>query len=93
MYPINTETLDYRWCKLPEGKIRWQDDDLAERNDYCEADIFCHRFYPKGSVFEGKDYTMIFGSPHVDGMVWAYIFKNSLRVPAIPADKEQGDNL
>ena len=82
-YPLNFETLDCQWCLLPNNKIRWGNEKTIEMNDYCEADIFPDRFYPNGSVFTGEKYTMIFGEPHVDGMIWAYVFKNDLRVSLI----------
>ena len=83
MYPLNFEAINDRWCLHPDGTIRWQDEKCIKTKDCYEADIVYPRFYPKGSIFEGKDYTMIFGNPYVDGMTWAYIFRNSLRVPRI----------
>jgi hypothetical protein len=73
MYPLNFEALNDLWC-IRDDEIHWWRKE--NKDDYYSADIFRHRFYPKGSIFRGSEFTMIFGHPHVDGMTWAYIFKN-----------------
>jgi hypothetical protein len=65
MYPLNFEALDGPW-RIMDGKISWWRKE--NKNDYYEADIFRHRFYPKGSIFRGSEFAMIFGYPHVDGI-------------------------
>ena len=47
--------------------------------DYYMDDIYKQRFYSK-HVYEGKDITMIFCDPGVDGMKWFRIFDNNKRV-------------
>ena len=44
--------------------------------DYYEDDIYTQRFYKKW-VYKGKDLTMIFCDPHVDGMKWFRVFSNN----------------
>ena len=87
MYPLDLDNIDCRWC-IVNNEIRWQDKKAAKTNDYYSAEIFRHRFYPNGSIFEGKEYTMIFGEPHVDGMIWAYVFRNRLRENLIDSPAE-----
>lgn len=49
-----------------------KDEDAGE---YYSDDIYTQRFYSKW-IYEGKDYTMIFCDPHVDGMKWFRVFSN-----------------
>ena len=43
--------------------------------DFYEDDIYTQRFYKK-HIYRGKDLTMIFTDPHVDGMRYFRIFDN-----------------
>lgn len=47
--------------------------------DYYRDEIYKQRFYSKW-VYEGKDLTMIFCDPHVDGVKWFRIFDNTKRI-------------
>lgn len=49
-----------------------------EGNFYFE-NVYKQRFYKKW-IYEGKDFTMIFCDPHVDGMKWFRLFDNSKRL-------------
>ena len=47
--------------------------------DFYLDEIYKQRFYDKW-VYEGKDFTMVFCDPHVDGMKWFRIFDNKKRI-------------
>lgn len=69
----NTDGKSVRYAKTIE--------DFDSDGDYYEDDVYTQRFYKKW-VYEGKDFTMIFCDPHVDGMKWFRLFDNSKRVNA-----------
>jgi hypothetical protein len=48
----------------------------SESGQYYTDSIYKQRFYKKW-VYVGKDFTMIFCDPHVDGMKWFRIFDNN----------------
>jgi hypothetical protein len=50
-----------------------------EKGNYYKDEIYTQRFYDKW-VYEGKDLTMIFCDPHVDGMKWFRVFDNTKKV-------------
>ena len=82
VYPIEDET-DSFWDVIDNGEtIKWSetiekfDDD--DGGEFYTADIYAQRFYSK-HVYIGKDFTMIFGHPGVDGMKWFYVFDNKKR--------------
>jgi len=77
MYPLNFEAIDDEWC-IDGEKVKWQDDKIKFKENHYSADMYHQRFYSR-SIFEGKEYTMIFGDPQVDGMIWSFVFRNSLR--------------
>lgn len=51
----------------------------TEEGNFYSDDVYEQRFYDKW-VYEGKDFTMIFCDPHVDGMKWFRIFDNTKRM-------------
>lgn len=82
VYPIDDCTDKY-WDLFPEF-VKYADSydqlvDLDNIGDLYEDEIYTQRFYKK-HVYEGKDYTMIFCDPNVDGMKWFRIFDNKKRV-------------
>jgi hypothetical protein len=46
---------------------------------FYEDEIYTQRFYPKW-VYEGKDFTLIFCDPGVDGMKWWRLFDNKKQI-------------
>lgn len=52
----------------------------AEEGNFYIDDVYKQKFYDKW-VYEGKDFTMIFCDPRVDGMKWFRIFDNTKRLP------------
>lgn len=54
-------------------------DDFFSNGDYYQNDIYMQRFYDKW-IYEGKDFTMVFCDPHVDGMKWFRLFDNKKRI-------------
>jgi hypothetical protein len=77
MYPLNFESIDDFWY-IRDMEIEWWPDtvDSKDEGNHYYADIYTHRFYPNGSIFRGSEFTMVFGEPRVDGMIWAYVFRN-----------------
>jgi len=80
VYPID-DCTDKFWSE--DGKIvryaNTEDEFKEQYNNYYEDEIYTQRFYKKW-VYEGKDFTMIFCNPRVDGMIWFRIFDNKKRV-------------
>jgi len=76
--PIDDQTEMY-WrlasntVSYAETREQLEDDSRA---DYCQDDIYTQRFYEK-QVYKGKDVTLVFCDPHVDGMKWWRIFDNT----------------
>jgi hypothetical protein len=62
-------------------------DQFLSDGDYYEDEIYTQRFYPKW-VYEGKEYTLVFCNPGVDGMKWWRVFKNSNRASIRIRDKK-----
>lgn len=50
-----------------------------KKDGFYSDDVYKQRFYDKW-IYEGKDFTMIFCDPHVDGMKWFRIFDNKKRM-------------
>lgn len=50
-----------------------------EDGNYYEDEIYQQRFYSKW-IYRGKDFTMIFCNPGVDGMKWFRVFDNKLQI-------------
>jgi hypothetical protein len=77
--PLDDET-DKFWNE--DGEIVRYADSVEElereTGNYYEDEIYKQRFYSKW-VYEGKDFTMIFCNPGVDGMQWFRLFDNSKR--------------
>lgn len=57
-----------------------EDEFHSQNGGFYTDDVYKQRFYDKW-VYEGKDLTMIFCDPHVDGMKWLRIFDNEKRYP------------
>jgi hypothetical protein len=55
------------------------DEFKTEDGNFYSDEIYKQRFYDKW-VYEGKDFTMIFCNPSVDGMKWFRIFDNNKRL-------------
>ena len=51
----------------------------TESGQYFEDELYTQRFYDKW-IYEGKDITMIFCNPGIDGMKWFRLFSNEKRV-------------
>ena len=85
VYPIDNRT-DYFWKiagvnPFDQRVIYHEDKDIAEKADgnHYEDEIYTQRFYEKW-VYEGKDFTMIFCDPHVDGMKYFGVYDNSKKL-------------
>ena len=70
----------YYWS-VDEENVKYADsiEQYNSDGDYYRDEIYKQRFYDKW-VYEGKDLTMIFCDPHVDGVKWFRIFDNSKRI-------------
>jgi len=55
------------------------EEELKSDDNYYEDEIYTQRFYDKW-IYEGKDFTMIFCNPHVDGVNWFRVFDNKKRI-------------
>ena len=79
VYPIDDKT-DMVWS-VDDGEIKFAEtlDKYNLDGDYYTAEICTQRFYDKW-IYRGKDFTMIFGNPHTDGMIWFYLFSNENEV-------------
>jgi hypothetical protein len=78
--PISDETEMY-WDTDGSTEVKYAKTEEGLNNEeeyYCD-DIYTQRYYDK-HIYEGKDFTMIFCDPHVDGMKWFRIFDNSKRI-------------
>jgi hypothetical protein len=80
VYPI-ADSTDMYWDT--DGETVWyaedKDDVLNRTGNHYEAEVYTQRFYNKW-VYEGKDFTMIFTNPGVDGMKYFSLFDNSKRL-------------
>lgn len=79
VYPLDFQldmfwSVDYNTVKYASTMEEFESD-----GDYYLDDIYTQRFYNKW-VYEGKEFTLIFCDPHVDGLKWFRIFDNSKRV-------------
>ena len=77
--PIDDQTGCF-W--FTDGEMVKYAETLEEMNSdgaYYKDDIYKQRFYQKW-IYEGKDLTMIFCEPHVDGMKWWRIFDNKKKI-------------
>lgn len=69
IYPISDET-DKIWDIRDNESVVYADSKEefdSEDGNYYEDEIYTQRFYKK-HIYEGKDFTMIFTNPNVDGM-------------------------
>jgi len=55
-------------------------------DEYYSDDVYKQRFYKKW-IYEGKNFTMIFCDPHVDGMKWFRLFDNKKKLDQLPEKK------
>lgn len=80
VYPIDNQT-DKFW-DTDGDTIFYADTEeyfREEDGNFYRDDVYKQRYYNKW-IYEGKDFTMIFCDPHVDGMKWFKIFDNSKRL-------------
>lgn len=80
VYPISDCTEHYWWLSdesIYYGETKY--DVLAETDKYYSSEIYKQLFYSKW-VYRGKDFTMIFSNPGVDGMKYFDIFDNSKEI-------------
>jgi hypothetical protein len=70
-----------RFWDIDGDSVKYADtiEQFNSDGDYYLDDVYKQRFYNKW-IYEGKDFTMIFCDPHVDGMKWFRIFDNSKRI-------------
>jgi hypothetical protein len=80
--PIDDTTHMY-W-DVDDDVVRYAPDIELFHSDgkYYEDDIYKQRFYSKW-VYEGRQFTMIFCDPHVDGAKWFRVFDNTKRVKVL----------
>lgn len=79
MCPISDCTESY-WYTDGETVVYAETMEKMESDgNYYQDDIYTQRFYEKW-IYEGKDLTMIFCDPHVDGVKWFRVFDNTKRV-------------
>ncbi len=79
VYPIQDHT-DQVWS-IQGDEVKYADsiEQYNSDGDYYLDEIYTQRFYSK-HIYEGKEYTMIFCDPHVDGAKWLRVFNNSKKV-------------
>jgi hypothetical protein len=75
VYPVD-DCTDTFWS-TNEKTVKYAKNiiDFNSDGNYYEDEIYTQRFYKK-HVYRGKNYTMIFCDPHVDGMRYFRIFDN-----------------
>ncbi len=78
LYPIADHTDLFWTIHSDEIRSAKTADQVGTGHGYVSY-IHFDRFYKK-SIFEGKDFTMIFDNPQVDGMIWFSIFDNSKKI-------------
>jgi hypothetical protein len=79
--PIDDCTDSY-WLNYNDEKVLYHKErkNVIEANgDHYEDDVYTQRFYTKW-VYRGKELTMIFCDPHVDGVQWLRVFDNKKEV-------------
>lgn len=80
VYPID-DCTEYYW-NTDNITVNYATSEKELKNktgNYYEDDVYKQRFYEKW-IYEGKEITMIFCDPHVDGMKWFRIFDNAKRI-------------
>ena len=80
VYPID-DCLEKFW-KTNGNEVTYADsiEELKSgEGNYYSDQVYKQRFYEKW-IYEGKDFTMIFCDPSVDGMKWFRIFDNSKKL-------------
>jgi len=80
-YSIDDAT-QYLWTIEANNKtVKYAEtlEKMTSGGEYYEDEIYTQRFYDKW-VYEGKDVTMIFCDPHVDGCRWFKVFDNKKRI-------------
>ncbi len=83
IYPLDDCTDKY-WDVIENEEVHYADskEEFEEQDgNYYSDEIHTQQFYNKW-VYEGKDFTMVFCNPSVDGMKWFRLFDNSKRVMA-----------
>lgn len=80
IFPID-DCTDKFWNIIDDDRVKYADskEQFNSDGDYYVDDIYKQRFYLKW-VYEGKDLTMIFCNPHVDGVCWFRVFDNKMRM-------------
>ena len=75
--PIDDCTDKYWFIDAENEEVHYADtkDELFEEDNHYVDEIYKQRFYDKW-VYVGKDFTMVFCNPGVDGMKWFRIFAN-----------------
>lgn len=75
------EDLSGYYWKIKNNKVLYglKHDVEKETGNHYADEIFKQRFYDKWT-YEGKELTMIFCDPHVDGVQWFKFFENKLRL-------------
>lgn len=80
VYPLDDCTDKY-WNT--DGETVFYADSEKELREadgnYYEDQVYTQRFYSKW-IYEGKEITMIFCNPFVDGMKWFRLFDNNKRI-------------
>lgn len=79
IYPIDDRTNMYWDFSTEEVKYAETIKKMESNGDYYLDEIYKQRFYSKW-VYEGKELTMIFCDPGVDGMKYFAIFNNKKRI-------------
>ncbi len=79
-YPVDDATHFY-WNHDKETVCYADSIEELQKQDgnYYEDDIYTQRFYKK-YIYKGKDFTLIFCDPHVDGMKYFRLFNNSKKI-------------
>lgn len=70
---------------IKDGFVRYHESKeilLNSDGEYYQDDIYTQRFYEK-HVYRGKEVTMVFCNPGVDGCKWFRIFDNEKEVELI----------
>lgn len=84
IYPIDDNT-DKFWA-TDGHQVFYADSEeelKSQDGNYYEDDVYKQRFYKKW-IYRGKEMTMIFCHPHVDGMKWFRLFDNAKERPNTP---------
>lgn len=83
VYPLDDRT-DMYWYTTDETVIFHKDKeyilDKIDELKYYEDELVQHRFYPKGSIYRGENYTLIIVDTHTDGNRFFAIYDNSKEI-------------